>query len=211
MAVANGIREWTAAQDHWLRDLYPHTSNRKLASIMGRSYSAIKNRSITLGLKKCPEYLASERPGCFRKGQRAWNTGITFNSGGRSAETHFRPGRVPQNALPVGTELVDSDGYRKRKIGSDAAKGRSRDNWKFVHVIVWEQHNGPLPKGHIVRFRDGDIENLDPGNLVGVSRAEHVVINRWMAMGKLPEGGMDVLITMAKLKIATRKRQEELA
>lgn len=204
-------REWAVADDAKLREMYPNTSNRTISDVLGRSYSAIKNRSIVLGLKKCPTYLADEAPGCFRKGQEAWNKGINFNSGGRSVETQFKAGKMPANCQPVGTEIEDTYGYRKRKVRDDAPTGRTYQNWKFVHVIVWEQHNGPLPKGHLVRFRDGDIENVDPANLVALSRGENVVINRWMAMGDLPEGGMDVLIAMAKLRIAARKRQEELA
>jgi len=205
------IREWTAAQDHWLKGLYPSMSNTKIASIMGRTYPAIQNRAIKLGLKKCPDYLEQEKPGRFKKGGTSWNKGIHFNSGGRSVQSRFKAGHAPANQLPIGSEVVDNYGYRKRKVRDDAPKGRGYQNWKFVHVIVWEQANGPLPKGHIVRFRDSDITNVVPGNLVALTRGENAVINRWMAMGALPEGGMDVLITMAKLRIAARKRKEELA
>lgn len=211
MAIRKGLQGWTSTQDSWLRDLYPNTPNRKIATMMGRTYSAIKNRATILGLHKSSEYIEAEKPGCFEKGLRPWNTGIKFNSGGRSVETQFKAGQLPPNLQPVGTEILDAYGYRKRKVRDDAPKGRTYQNWKFVHVIVWEQHNGPLPKGHLVRFRDGDIENVDPSNLVAITRGENAVINRWMAMGALPEGGMDALITMAKLKMVARKRQEELA
>ena len=61
---------WNAQRDEWLRSLYPETNNRTIAKVMGCSYSAIKNRAQTLGLKKSPEYLEREKPGCFRSGQR---------------------------------------------------------------------------------------------------------------------------------------------
>ncbi|MGO1500804.1 MAG: HNH endonuclease signature motif containing protein [Marinobacter sp.] len=211
MSVPNNAREWTVQHDDWLGQIYSGMSNTKIAGVMGRTPPAIQNRAIKLGLKKSPEYMKREKPGCFKKGGTSWNKGIHFNSGGRSVQTRFKSGAVPANQLPVGAEVVDNYGYRKRKVRDDAPKGKGYQNWKFVHVIVWEQHNGPLPKGRIVRFRDSNIENLAPGNLVDLSRGENCVINRWIRMGDLPEGGMDVLITMAKLKIAARKRQEELA
>ncbi|GGE75699.1 hypothetical protein GCM10011533_30060 [Streptosporangium jomthongense] len=211
MGARTNSAVWTAQQDQWLRELYPHTSNRKIAKLLGRTYASIKNRGRVLGLKKSSEYLAAEKPGCFRKGHNTWNKGANFVSGGRSIETRFKPGNLPQNHQPVGTEIIDTYGYRKRKVRDDAPKGQSYKNWRFVHVIVWEEHNGPLPKGHIVRFRDMDITNIAPDNLVAVTRGENAVINRWMAMGSLPEGGMDVLITMARLKMVARKRKEELA
>tara|TARA_R110001583_G_scaffold25218_1_gene91429 strand:- start:620 stop:1258 length:639 start_codon:yes stop_codon:yes gene_type:complete len=211
MAVRKNSREWTAAEDAWLRDMYPNTSNRKIGEVLGRTYASIKNRATTLQLSKCADYIASAKPGQFSKGQEPWNKGTHFNSGGRSAETRFKPGQIPPNVQPVGTEIIDCYGYLKRKITNDAPKSRGYRNWKFVHVIVWEEHNGPLPKGSIVRFRDSDQNNMDPSNLVALTRGENVVINRWMAMGALPEGGMDALIAMAKLKMLARKRQEEVS
>lgn len=204
------MAEWTAQQDVWLRELYPDTSNKVIAKMLGRSYSAIKNRAVTLGLKKSGEYMATG-PGCFTKESAPWNKGRNWNAGGRSVATQFKAGEKPHTWVPVGTEVVDAYGYRKRKVRDDAPKGRAYRNWKFVHIIVWEESNGcQLPKGHIVRFKDGDIQNLDPTNLVALSRAENAVINRWLKMGDLPEGGLDVLITMAKLLMAARNRKEEL-
>lgn len=205
-----GMR-WTPTADQWLAEMYPDTPNRTIAKVLGCSYLAIKNRATVLGLKKSPEYLEREKPGCFRPGQASWNKGVSYQPGGRIAESQFKAGHAPANQQPIGTEVVDAYGYRRRKVRDDAPVGRAYKNWKFVHVIVWEEHNGPLPAGQIVRFRDGDPENIDPANLVAVTRGENAVINRWLAMGDLPEGGMDVLITMAKLKMVARKRKEELA
>ena len=201
---------WTPRQDAWLQELYAETPSWKIAQVMNRKYLSIRNRATKLGLKKSADYLEREKPGCFRQGHTTWNKGVAFESGGRSLETQFKTGGTPANTQPVGTEVVDNYGYRKRKVRDDAPKGKAYQNWRFVHVIVWEQSNGPLPKGNLVRFRDSDITNFSPGNLVALTRGENVVINRWMAMGELPEGGMDVLITLAQIKIAQRKRAEEL-
>lgn len=211
MATNSGARIWTDKQDERLRNLYPETSNAEIARAMGRTKPSINNRAIKLGLKKTDGYMEHEKPGQFGKGGEPWNKGLHYRAGGRSAETQFRPGRAARNRMPIGTEVVDSYGNLKRKVRNDAPRLQGYKNWKFVHVINWEEVNGPLPEGHIVRFRDRDITNVDPDNLVAVSRAEHAVINRWMAMGELPEGGIDVLITLARIKIAARKRQEEVA
>lgn len=55
-----------------------------------------------------------------------------------------------------------------------ADTGIKRDDWKAVHVLVWEEHNGPLPDGHIVIFRDGSRENFEPDNLLALTRAENM-------------------------------------
>ena len=55
-----------------------------------------------------------------------------------------------------------------------ADTGHKPTDWKAVHVLVWEEHNGPLPDGHIVIFRDGNRENFEPENLMALTRAENM-------------------------------------
>jgi len=200
---------WTPQQDKWLRELYPETSNRQIARVMGRKYSSIKNRGQALGLKKSPAYMAREKPGCFKPGQKSWNKGISYQPGGRIKESQFRKGQMPHNTIPVGTEVVDSYGYRKRKIRDDAPVGRAYKNWRFVHVLEWEKHNGPLPAGYVVRFRDGDQTNVSPDNLVAVSRAENAVMNKMYQANDLPPEGFDVMLNLARLKITEKRRKRE--
>lgn len=169
-------RPWTPAEDAQLRRDFPSTPTQELANQIGRSYSSVCQRANKLGLKKSQEYKRSMQPGLldgvkgtenrFKKGHEPWNKGLHYTAGGRSAETRFKPGSKPQTWVPVGTEVVDRDGYRKRKIRDDAPPGMSRQNWRYVHILVWEEHHGPVPKAHTVTFRNGDrsdirIENLD--------------------------------------------------
>lgn len=201
---------WTPQQDDWLRELYPETNNQLIAKMMGRKYASIKNRATALGLKKSPEYLEREKPGCFKPGQKSWNKGLSYQPGGRIKDSQYRKGSKPHNTIPVGTEVVDSYGYRKRKVRDDAPVGKAYQNWRFVHVLVWEKHNGPLPRGHVVRFRDGDQANTDPGNLVAVSRAENAVINKLYQAHDLPAEGFDVMLNLARLKILEKQRKREI-
>lgn len=39
-----------------------------------------------------------------------------------------------------------------------------------LHHIIWEETNGPIPEGHVVRHADGNRNNLDPDNLVLATR-----------------------------------------
>ncbi|MFD2855379.1 HNH endonuclease [Seohaeicola zhoushanensis] len=36
--------------------------------------------------------------------------------------------------------------------------------WRAVHLIHWEERNGPLPKGYALKCLDGDKLNTDPAN-----------------------------------------------
>lgn len=200
---------WTEAEDKRLRDMYPTTSNRVIAEKLGRSYSSIKNRSISLGLKKSPEYLENEKPGCFKPGHETWNKGIHFVSGGRSAETRYPAGHKPHNTKPIGSIRETRDGILQQKV---ADTGYPPRDWKSVHSIRWEEYHGrPVPDGHVVRFRDGDRRNFDEDNLVLVTRAENAILNKLYKTEGLPEGGFDVMLSLARIKLVSKRREREVA
>ena len=201
--------KWTDKELEVLREIYPDTSNPECARVLNRSLRSVKNKVAVLGLKKDPMYLAEVKPGQFRPGQKTWNSGTNWNAGGRSIETQFKPGFKPHTTVPVGTVVETKDGYLKQKVRDDLQPGRL--NWKFVHVLEWEKHNGELPKGWIVRFADGDNRNFEPDNLIAVSRQENAVINRWLSVDDMPEGGLYSLVLAARIKMKARERRKEVA
>jgi hypothetical protein len=73
--------------------------------------------------------------------------------------------------MPVGSERVNSEGYVDIKI-ADTSK------WKQKHLIVWEEHNGKVPRGQRVIFGDGDKLNCQIENLILVSMATLLELNR---------------------------------
>lgn len=203
-------KKWTDLEDGLLINLYPHESNRTLAELFDCSYLAIKNRGQFLGLKKASKYLESENPGRFQKGQQPWNKGKSFRAGGRSAQTQFKPGAKPHTWVPVGSTRVTPDGILQRKVTDT---GYTPRDWKSEHSLVWEKHNGrPVPKGHIIRFRDGDRKNLDPENLILVNRRENAVINRHLAQGdRFIEGELDILILLARIRMKQTEHERGAA
>ena len=114
--------------------------------------------------------LSSGLTGCYPKGNIPWNKGMEWDSGGRSHETRFKPGNIPHNHKPVGTERVTKDGYVEIKVAEPKT-------WRGKHVIIWESLHGPRPKGHKVIFADGNRRNFDPDNLILVSNGELAIMN----------------------------------
>lgn len=197
---------WTAAEDEWLRVVYPDAPSKHIASYLGRSYSAIKNRAVTLGLNKSTDYMATQ-PGCFKPGQVSWNKGLSYMPGGRVKESQFKPGHRPSNYMPLGSHRVTKDGILQRKV---AETGYPPTDWRSEHVVRWEEYHGrPVPRGYIVRFRDSDQRNFEKGNLELVSKAEHAMLNKFFALESPPEGGFDVLLTLARIKLAEGRRKRE--
>lgn len=78
---------------------------------------------------------------------------------------------MPVNYRPVGSERVNVDDYVEIKVADPRT-------WVGKHTFIWEEHNGPVPKGYVVIFGDGDRRNFDPDNLILVSRKQLVRLNQ---------------------------------
>jgi hypothetical protein len=112
-------------------------------------------------------------PTQFKKGQIAWNKGKKKSWKG-GEETQFKVGHRPHNWVPIGSERITKDGYIQIKI----QEGKFQKNWKGKHILIWEEHNGPVPEGHNVIFGDGDRRNFDLNNLILVSKKQMLGLNR---------------------------------
>ena len=167
-------RPWRDAELALLRERYPHVATRIIAAEVGRSSAAVSAKAMALGMRKSAAFLASPasgrvqrgrtHPGMvatqFRKGHVPVNKGLRRPgfAPGRMAQTQFKPGRPAcesHNYRPIGAEKYDSSrGVIVRKISDDPALVPVA-RWRSVHVLVWTAAHGPVPPGHVVRFRDG--------------------------------------------------------
>lgn len=209
-------KAWTDAERETLRARFPNERTADIAHDLGRSYQAVAAQAFLMGLRKAPEYLrdvaqvvsakaiAAGAKSQFKPGHRAWNTDMKgWTAGGRSAETRFKPGSKPHTWQPVGTEVRTPDGYWKRKVRDDAE--HSRHNWKLVHVLVWEEANGPVPAGHILVFKDKNKDNLALDNLELITRAENARRNTIHRYG--PEVVSSIrLVASVRRQIAKREQ-----
>lgn len=139
----------------------------------------------------------------FKTGQKPFNKGKKkYWTGGE--ETQFKKGNKPHNYLPVGTERVNSDGYADIKI-SDPNK------WKAKHILIWEEQNGPVPKGHAVIFGDGDKMNLDISNLILISKKKLLIMNKnELIQGNVELTKTGVIIAEVYEKIQEKKKESEV-
>ena len=178
----NGRRCWERLELSKLKRLYPHQPSVDVAAALGRTLSSINAMAAWLGLRKTARYLASPAAHRFdglkgigtrfRKGHRPWNAGMKgWKAGGRSKLTRFKRGHRPWDWQPVGHERVTKDGVLQRKVTDT---GYTPRDYKAVHAIVWEEHFGPIPEGHIIIFKDRDRRNFDRANLQCISRAENM-------------------------------------
>jgi hypothetical protein len=134
------------------------------------------------------------RPGQtpFNKGKKKWWVG--------GEATQFKPGQMPHNYLPVGSERITRDGYAEIKI-------RNPKTWKAKHIIIWEKAHGKVLKGSVVIFADGNRLNLKLKNLLMVSRAELAMMNHLGLISTNAEiTKVGKTIADIKIKISERKK-----
>lgn len=215
-------QKWTACDDTLLRELYADHSSAEIARRLTRTTRAIYDRAKALGLKKSATYIQTHcriqkgqnvsSATCFGPGNPPWNKGLSlpgWSARGRMAEAQFKPGELAgaaaQLLAPVGTEVVDSYGYLKRKVRDDAQPGESRKNWRMVHVLLWEEHHGPVPRGMIVVFRNRNKADIRIDNLELISRTESMRRNH---IARYPCELRHALRLVAKLKRSIRQREE---
>lgn len=175
---------WSAEAEQRLRALYPNTPMHLLIVIFQRSDRKIYAKANHMGLARSPEFLAGPHAGrltgadqrgkdCrFQPGQVSWNKGKKgWQAGGRSHETRFKKGAVPHTWRPIGFERVTRDGYLERKVTDT---GCTRNDFVAVHRLVWQEHFGEIPPGHVVVFRDALPKhiNITIDRLELINRAE---------------------------------------
>ena len=89
---------------------------------------------------------------------------------------------------------------RKRQM-----TGSMWERWELLHRAVWEEHNGPIPDGYCVVFRDGNKQNCNIENLTLMKRDELATMNKRKMFSECPE------VTDARLALVRiEKRGKEL-
>lgn len=83
----------------------------------------------------------------------------------------LKKGQAPVNHKPLGSVRIDVDGYTLVKITEP-------NKWQLKHRLIWETHNGPIPKGCNIIFGDGNKSNFDIDNLICVSKAQLARLNK---------------------------------
>ena len=75
----------------------------------------------------------------------------------KTIATRFKKGQIPVNVKNVGYERITRDGYVEIK---------TEKGFVLKHRMLWEKYYGTIPKRHVIRFKNGNkqdvrIENLE--------------------------------------------------
>lgn len=163
---------WTEADDDFLLNHLNELTDREIAQALGRSKASIRNRLTKLGITRPAEVRARMMQKTqFRKGHKSWNRGMKGIH--MSPQTEFKKGNKPATTKYNGAITIrnrNQTPYQYIRI--------SECNWMLLHRKVWEDANGPIPRGHVIRFKNGDTLDARLENLECISRSEHAMRNQ---------------------------------
>ncbi|MDD3038860.1 HNH endonuclease signature motif containing protein [Bacteroides sp.] len=167
-------RVWSPDKRQKLIALYPDHSNLEIASMLGSTESAVAGMAFKLKLRKSAGFFFEHSSkGFFPKGHQPMNKGRKQTEYMSDAQiektkaTRFKKGNIPGNHKPVGYERITKDKYIEVKTAEPNV-------FELKHRIVWIEHNGEIPPGYNIQFKDGDRQNVCIENLYMVSRSEQL-------------------------------------
>lgn len=179
--------------------------------VPGHTYKEIQaefckrfNKPITLNQVKgyiIRNGLKTGTDGRFQKGNTPHNKGSKGCYAPGMEKGWFKKGHTPLNYKPVGSERISKDGYIEIKV-------KDPNKWKLKHRYLWEKHNGKIPKGMILIFKDNNKLNVCLNNLILISRAENMEINRKNDC-KFTGDSKEAIINLTRLKLETRKAKRK--
>lgn len=144
-------KRFTDEEIQFIKENYSTMSNKEIGNIIGRSHWSVKHYAYYYGLTRSPEESLSIQERCRCK-------------------TTFVKGHLPKNTKSDFEITIRTShcGLNYKWIRLSVA------NWAMLHVYNWEQVNGPVPVGKILRSISVDSLDCSPENWKLVDRAEHL-------------------------------------
>ena len=207
-------KKWTDEVIEFMKCNYKGNDNIELARLLNEKFNLNTNNDRVSSIKsnllrrKGIDLRTFINTGCYRKGiepankGKKWNEYMSKEGQEKSKKTWFKKGNIPQNHRKVGSERINVYGYWEIKVAEP-------NKWKLKHRTIYEQKYGEIPKGAKIIFADGNKNNLDINNLVMVSDAEELHLNKDGLRFNDSELTKTALnITKIKLKIGGVKNEQ---
>lgn len=144
----------------------------------------------------------------FTKGHEPWNKGTKGQGLTGPNKGTFKKGHVPANQKPLGHERIcTKNGFILIKIAERNPYTGHPTRYKAKHVHMWEQKHGPVPKGMVVFFKDGNPLHCEDSNFILLTRAELLALNRLNYRDE-PDELKPSLLTLVKLRVRTFEKEK---
>ena len=202
---------WKEEHLQFLREFVPGHNEKEIQQALFEKFGEKTSLNNINNLKRKAGVKSGTVGGQFQKGQishnkgKKWSEFMSEEGQKNSLKTCFKKGNVPANRKEIGYERVDHEGFVYVKV-QDLHQNR---NFKQKHYLVWEQHNGPVPKGYILRFLDGNRQNCDISNLALVSVSEKLILSKMQRTTNPELHKTQILVAQVMDKVRKRKRKDK--
>ena len=199
---------------------YADEDTKELAKELGISINKIYRIADKLKLKKSQEYLdnwqlsgrgkilEAGKAFRFKKGQKSFNKGMNPKdymppeSYAKLLPTQFKKGGLPPNTLHDGAITLRHDKNGKKYLYIRIAKAK----WILYHQKIYQDEHGPIPKNHIIVFKDRNTFNVSLDNLECITRIENMHRN---SLHRLSPEIKQTIRTLTKLKKTIRNGKKQ--
>ena len=155
---------FTKAEQDFIAEHYKGILTADLTDMLNKEFGTNYKPSQLRSYKK-NRHMASGVDGTFRAEGRRYKLPKGTRIPG-SEKGWFKKGQMPHNHLEVGAQVFTFDGYIKVKIAEP-------NYWEFLHKLVWQEANGPIPPEHNIIFLDGNKQNCSLENLYCIPKDEY--------------------------------------
>lgn len=189
--------QWTHEQIAWLREKYTLMDRKRLLEAFNTAFECDVSSGQLHGAIKNHKIRQNVRTGRFETGSIPWNKGARGVL--KKNKTSFEAGNIPHNIKYLWHEREDKEGYILMQVPERNPYTGYPARYKYKHVWIWEQANGPRPKGHVIIFRDGNNRNFNLDNLALLSRRELLVLNQ-RGYKSAPDELKSTIMALAKME-----------
>ena len=201
---------------------YADEDTKELAKELGIPIEKIYRIADKLKLRKSKEYLDNWRLSGrgrmieagkahrFTKGHKSWNKNknpkeyMPAESYAKITKTQFKKGGLPPNTKHDGAISLRHD-----KTGVSYYYYRiAKAKWILYHQKIYQDAYGPIPKNHIIVFKDRNPMNVSLDNLECITRVENMRRNTFHRLSPEIKQTIKVL-TKLKKTIRHGKKQNQ--
>lgn len=192
------MHRYTNEQLDYLREIADGKTREEIRQLFNEKFNA----NITLGSLRSTmsrRGIRSHMQGYrtrFAEQHKPWNVGKKGICNGGEA-TQFKRGNLPPTHLPIGSEV--------EREGILLVKTAEPNVWMRKHIMVWEMHNGPVPEGYVVSFKDLGKMNCVIDNLFLVSRGALTSVARRGLRAEHPEINHSIHL-LTELELAIKRK-----
>jgi hypothetical protein len=201
---------------------YPTEDTKVIAADLKIPVEVVYRIASRFQVKKTKEYLdnwnlsgrgkmiEAGKPHRFTKGHQSWNKDkspkdyMDADSYLKVTKTQFKKGGLPPNTKHDGAITLRHDKSKKNYYYIRLSKSK----WIPLHVKIYQDAYGPIPKNHIIVFKDRNTLNVTLENLECITRKENMLRNTLHRL--TPEIKQTIrVLTKLKKTIKNGKKQDQ--